>query len=408
MKSPTTVRIKVLKMFRNFKKTVVHSYRLGVKDLLVFARDRLRLVTFVIMPIFMMVMTGYVFPTENALKNAPLGVVNLDQGPLGAQIISALNQPTSGQGKKLLKLTYLGSETAADQQIREQEINGAIVIPADFSSKIAAGEQATIATITDQANPQISMMMSGTLDMLMSEISNQMATKKVETLIPGAANPEAVVNPFVVETRGIVPGNPNYFEFMAPGLMAMVIMMAAMIGLAGSVSRERELGTMDGILSAPISRLSVVVGKSFALGVRGLLQAALTLILAVLLFGVVVHGNLGLVILLLILTVFSFIGIGIMISAIASDQETAMTIMMTLMFPMMFLSGAFFPVQQMPMVLQWISKIIPLTYSVEALRKCIVLGTGLSGMTTEIWVMLAFGVVFLAIAIPVFGKVTTR
>jgi len=78
------------------------------------------------------------------------------------------------------------------------------------------------------------------------------------------------------------------------------------------------------------------------------------------------------------------------------------------MFPMMFLSGAFFPVQQMPTVLQWISKVIPLTYSVEALRKCIVLGTGLSGMTTEVWVMLAFGAVFLTIAIPVFSRVTTR
>jgi len=395
-------------MLQRIKKAIVHSYRLGVKDLLVFARDRLRLVTFVIMPIFMMVMTGYVFPNQNVLKNAPLGVVNLDQGPLGAQIILGLNQASPGQGEKLLKLTYLKDEAEADQEIKDQEINGAIVIPADFSSKIAAGQQATITTITDQSNPQISLMISGTLDKLMSDISNQMATKKVETLIPGVADPQGVINPFVVETKGIIPGNPNYFEFMAPGIMAMVIMMAAMIGLAGSVSRERELGTMDGILSAPISRLSVVVGKSFALGVRGLLQAALTLILAVLLFGVVVHGNLGIVILLLILTVFSFIGIGLIISAVSSDQETAMTIMMTVMFPMMFLSGAFFPVQQMPMVLQWISKVIPLTYSVEALRKCIVLGTGLSGMTTEVWVMLAFGAVFLAIAIPVFSRVTTR
>lgn len=395
-------------MFQRIKKAIVHSYRIGVKDLLVFARDRLRLVTFVIMPIFMMVMTGYVFPNQNALKNAPLGVVNLDQGPIGAQIISGLSQASPGQGEKLLKLTYLKDEAEADQEIKDQIINGAIVIPADFSANIAASQQATITSITDQSNPQISLLMSETLDKLMSEISTQMGTKKVETLVPGATDPAAVVDPFVVETKGIVPGNPNYFEFMAPGIMAMVIMMAAMIGLAGSVSRERELGTMDGILSAPISRLSIVVGKSFALGVRGLLQAALTLILAVLLFGVVVHGNLGLVILLLILTVFSFIGIGIIISAVSSDQETAMTIMMTVMFPMMFLSGAFFPVQQMPMVLQWISKIIPLTYSVEALRKCIVLGTGISGMTTQVWVMLAFGVVFLTIAIPVFGKVTTR
>jgi ABC-2 type transport system permease protein len=214
--------------------------------------------------------------------------------------------------------------------------------------------------------------------------------------------------PFTVQTEGIVAGKSNYFEFMAPGIMAMTIMMAAMTGLAGSISRERELGTLDGIISAPISRLSIILGKSFAQVVRGLLQALLTLILAVVLFGVVVHGSYGLLALLLLLTVFSFIGIGIMVSALASQQETAMTIMMTMTFPMLFLSGALFPVQQMPVAMQWISRGLPLTYAVEALRKCVVLGTGISGMMTEIWVMLGFGVIFTVISIPVFNRAITR
>jgi len=395
-------------MFRSIKRGIAHSYRLGVKDLVVFARDRMRLVTFVIMPIFMMVMVGFVFPSQGALKNAPLGIVNLDQGPAAAQIATVLQQPSPEQGEKLFEITYLKSEAQAVEQIKKQVINGAIVIPADFSSTIAGGSQGTITVITDQSNPQVSIMIGGVLDKVMSELSTHLAAEEIASLVPGVASPEALVKPFVVETKGVVPGKPNYFEFMAPGLMAMVIMMAAMTGLAGSISRERELGTLDGILSAPISRLSIVLGKSFAQGVRGLLQAVVTLILAVVLFGVAIHGSLRLLALLLLLTVFSFIGIGIMISAIAAEQETAMTIMMTLTFPMIFLSGAFFPIQQMPTAMQWISKAIPLTYAVEALRKCIVLGTGMSGMLTEVWVMLGFGVLFTAIAIPVFSRVITR
>ena len=386
----------------------MHSLRLGVKDLVVFARDRMRLVTFIIMPIFMMIMVGFVFPSQGALKNAPLGIVNLDQGPLGAQIAAVVQQPTPGQTEKMFEIAYPRSEAEAVDRIKQQAINGAIVIPADFSAKIAAGEQASVTIISDQSNPQVSIMLSGILDKLMSEISNRLAEKDISSLLPGVTSPEAIVKPFIVETKGVVPGNPNYFQFMAPGLMAMVIMMAAMTGLAGSVSRERELGTLDGILSAPISRLSIVLGKSFSQVVRGLLQAALTLILAMVLFGVVIQGSLWLLALLLILTVFSFIGIGIMISAIASEQETAMTIMMTLTFPMIFLSGAFFPIQQMPAAMQWISKAIPLTYAVEALRKCIVLGTSITGMMPEVWVMLGFGVVFTAVAIPVFSRVITR
>jgi len=395
-------------MFRSIKRGIAHSYRLGVKDLVVFARDRMRLVTFVIMPIFMMVMVGFVFPSQGALKNAPLGIVNLDQGPAAAQIATVLQQPSPEQGEKLFEITYLKSEAQAVEQIKKQVINGAIVIPADFSSTIAGGSQGTITVITDQSNPQVSIMIGGVLDKVMSELSTHLAAEEIASLVPGVASPEALVKPFVVETKGVVPGKPNYFEFMAPGLMAMVIMMAAMTELAGSISRERELGTLDGILSAHISRLSIVLGKSFAQGVRGLLQAVVTLILAVVLFGVAIHGSLWLLALLLLLTVFSFIGIGIMISAIAAEQETAMTIMMTLTFPMIFLSGAFFPIQQMPTAMQWISKAIPLTYAVEALRKCIVLGTGMSGMLTEVWVMLGFGVLFTAIAIPVFSRVITR
>ena len=395
-------------MFRSIKRGIAHSYRLGVKDLVVFARDRMRLVTFVIMPIFMMVMVGFVFPSQGALKNAPLGIVNLDQGPAGAQIATVLQQPSPEQGEKLFEITYLKSEAQAVEQIKKQVINGAIVIPADFSSTIAGGSQGTVTVITDQSNPQVSIMIGGVLDKVMSELSTHLAAEEIASLVPGVASPEALVKPFVVETKGVAPGKPNYFEFMAPGLMAMVIMMAAMTGLAGSISRERELGTLDGILSAPISRLSIVLGKSFAQGVRGLLQAVVTLILAVVLFGVAIHGSLWLLALLLLLTVFSFIGIGIMISAIAAEQETAMTIMMTLTFPMIFLSGAFFPIQQMPTAMQWISKAIPLTYAVGALRKCIVLGTGMSGMLTEVWVMLGFGVLFTAIAIPVFSRVITR
>lgn len=395
-------------MFKNFRMVARHSLHIGVKDLSVFARDRMILVVSIIMPIFMMIMMGSIFPSENVLKNAPLGIVTLDEGPLGDQITSAIQRLNREQSNRMFAIVYLRSKGTAVEQIRKHAINGAIIIPADFSARIDEGEQASLIIITDQSNPQVSAAIEGVLDKLMSEMSTQLAARNIVSLVPGVAHPEGIVKPFTVETQGIVPGKPNYFQFMAPGLMAMVIMMAALTGLAVSISREREMGTMDGILSAPISRLSIVLGASFAQVVRGLLQAVLTLILAVVLFGVVIHGSLGLLVLLLLLTVFSFIGIGTMISAIASKQETAMTVMMTLTFPMLFLSGAMFPIQQMPMVMQWISKFIPLTYAVEALRKCIVLGTGISGMMTEVWVMLGFGVVFTAIAIPVFSRIIIR
>jgi ABC-2 type transport system permease protein len=395
-------------MSGNLKGLIAHSFRLGIKDLLVFARDRMMLISFVIMPIFMMLMVGFIFPSQNILKEVPFGVVNLDEGSIGDQVVLGLQKMNRSQSTPLFAIIYLHSEGSALNQIRDQIINGALVIPADFTAQISGGEQASLILITDQSNPQISASVTGTLDALVSSMASQLAARNIATLLPSVPNPQQLIAPFTIQTEGIIAGNPNYFEFVAPGIMAMTIMFAAMTGLAGSISRERELGTLDGIISAPISRLSIILGKSFAQVVRGLLQAVLALILTVALFGVVVHGSYGLLALLLLLTVFSFIGIGVMISALASQQETAMTIMMTLTFPMLFLSGALFPIQQMPVAMQYISKALPLTYAVEALRKCMVLGTGVSGMMTEIWVMVGFGVVFTAIAIPVFNRAITR
>jgi len=92
----------------------------------------------------------------------------------------------------------------------------------------------------------------------------------------------------------------------------------------------------------------------------------------------------------------------------AEEQETAMTILMTVTSPMLFLSGAFFPVQQMPGFMQAISKCFPITYEVQALRQVVVLGAGLYEVLRPILILLAFGVVTLAISIPAFKRVVTR
>lgn len=108
-----------------------------------------------------------------------------------------------------------------------------------------------------------------------------------------------------------------------------------------------------------------------------------------------------------LLGVFSFVGLGVVLTSFARDQETAMMIMMTLMFPMMFLSGVFFPVQQMPWYMQNISKALPLTYA-RALRKVMVLGAGIPQITTELTVLIAFGLVMTTIAVPIFKRAMTR
>jgi ABC-2 type transport system permease protein len=126
------------------------------------------------------------------------------------------------------------------------------------------------------------------------------------------------------------------------------------------------------------------------------------------LFGVVIEGNILLVIFLILLTVFSFVGLGILITSFTENEETATMVMMTLMFPMMFLSGVFFPLQQMPWYMQGIAQFLPLTYATTALRKVMVLGADITTVGTEVLILVGFGIILLAIAVPMFRRAMSK
>jgi ABC-2 type transport system permease protein len=365
----------------------------------------------------MMIMTGFIFPTENSLKDIPLGIANQDTGQVSATMVQVLTDMKTSSGDHIFSTKTYTDTSALKDAIKSQKINGGIALASDFSQMAQENKQASVTIVPDQSNPQISQILTQLLQQVISGTSTGIAQTKVGEMLKlsGTANPQlaqlnpaVIISPIQATIDNLIPGKPNYFQFVAPGIMALIVMMSVMTGLAVSVSKEREAGTLDGLLIAPVSRLSIILGKAFSQTVRGMAQGMIVLLLAILIFGVHVYGNWLIMIVLKFLGVFAFMGIGILVSAIASAQESAMTIMMTLQFPMMFLSGTFFPIQQMPKVMQYISKFIPLTYEATALRKVMVLGAGLSSVWTEVLILFVFGVVMLAIAVPTFRRVITR
>jgi len=392
------------------KTLLSHSFRIAWKDLVDLFRNRLGLVLLILMPLFMMVMVGFIYPSNgNSVSNLPVALVNEDAGDgnstfLGQNFTMGLQQINSQRG--MFVLSNASSMSDVKDMIQRGELDGGIVIPSNFTASILSGEQGTLIIVTDQSNPQISATIQAVLSGVFDQMGTQLALNRVQPL--NATNPLAVVKPYNVRTEGVVSGNPSYFDFIAPGIMAMTVMMSVMTGLPVAISQEKEVGTLDGMMVAPINRLSIIVGKTLGQTARGLIQGVIILALAVGLFGVTIQGSIFLVFGLLLLGVFSFVGIGIVITSFAKDQETATMLMMTLMFPMMFLSGVFFPIQQMPWYMQDISKVLPLTYAAQALRKVMVLGAGIPAISTELTVLMVFGVVMTAIAVPVFRRMMTR
>jgi len=391
---------------------ISHSLMVAWKDLMELFRNKLGLIMLVLMPIFMMSMVGFIYPSDTSIS-VSVALVNEDEGysnytSASATFIMALEKLNNSTG--MMAITDASSLDEVRDMIQRGDVEGGIVIASNFTSSLMSGKQGTITIVTDQSNPQMSTLLQTALKEVFEQMGTWLAQQNVQGLSPAvnASNSLAIVKPYSVQTEGAVPGHFSYFDFIAPGIMAMTVMMSVMTGLPAAVSHEREVGTLDGMMVAPINRLAIILGKTLAQTARGLLQGTLILILAVALFGVTIHGSILLVFALLLLGVFSFVGLGVVITSFAKDQETAMMLMMTLMFPMMFLSGVFFPIQQMPWYMQGVSKFLPLTYASTALRKVMVLGADIPAITTELTILIVFGIVMTAVALPVFKRAMTR
>ncbi len=390
-------------------KILKDSYHVMAKDLLELKRNRMSLAALFIMPLLFLVMFGFIFPSGNTQQHMPMGLVNLDQGQGSNEFISQLE--AMNKNNSYMNFQNYSSVDDAKDAINKGKIYGVFIIPPGFSDNLTNGKSADFTVYIDNSNPQSSMQLQQVLSTTVSGMNNMKAEANVVDLGKATnqpVNPQAMIFPYIPNVQTTIPGQTNYFNFLAPGLMIMIVMMSVMTGIPEAISKEKEMGTFDGMLSAPISQLSVIIGKTAALCTRGLIQCTIILAIAIVLFGVTVQGSILLAFFMLLLGIFSFIGIGIMAISMSGDQASSTMIVNLLMFPMMFLGGIFYPIQQMPWFMQVISQVIPLTYAADAMRKIMLLNAGIGDVMTQIIILVAFGVVTMAIAVPLFRRSMTR
>lgn len=363
------------------RKWISDVLRIAQKDLTEFSRSKMRMASFMLMPIILIALFGFMFPGTGSIGHIPLAVVDQASSGPGAAFAEAFSQVSSSSGQ--LRLTYYATLEQAKQAVVGGSASGVLIIYPNYPA------QGSVVLIVDNTDPTVAAQLEGTVGSLIRLISS------------GGDQPLVV--------QSIAPWAPtSEFEFMAPGFVGVTVVMAGMAGLAAAVAREREIGTMDGLMVAPISRSSIITGKTVAQTIRGLIQAAIVVLVVVLFFGVKIYGNPLYIVLVLLLGDLGFVGIGIIATSAASDQESATMVLMMLEFPMIFLSGVLYPISQLPSWLQDVAWAIPLSYMVEALRRLMVLNAGLGSITWPLAYMLIFAAASMGLAIPLFNRAVTR
>ena len=386
------------------------------RDLLDLWRAKMLLVFFILMPLLFMTMFGFIYPPTvqvnpysgqipSQYPDLELAIVQQDNGQIARNVEAQFIQIAESQG--IFRVNEVTDYATARNGIVKGQVTGIVVIPQGFSAAIQADTQATIQVTVDQTNPSVAAAVQSEVAEIFGAIESQISTQYLQNLAP-TVNPTFALQPMAITSIPLIAGVPTSFEYLAPSFMALTVITGALNGVSTAISREKEQGTMDGLLVAPIPRQSVILGKVAAQTVRGLIQGFLILGLSMLLFGVVIYGSPITMLLVMVLGVASFIGVGIIMTSLAPEQETAQMMTTLLQFPMMFLSGILFPIAQLPVAVQYIGKAFPLYYAADALRKVVILNASVSIIMPDLLVLLAYSIVTMTIAVPIFNRAMSR
>lgn len=254
-------------------------------------------------------------------------------------------------------LRYEGDIAAA---IDRETAMIAIVIPADFQRRLARGENSPIQIIADGRNPMTASLATGYVSRIAAAWNEERGAPLIRLDSRTWYNPNQI-------TRWI----------FLPGLIAM-ISFTQVIMLAGlSVAKEREQGTFDQLLVAPLSPTEILIGKAVPPTLIGLFQSTVLFLLSRFWFGIPFAGSLPLLYLTLFLFTLSATGIGLTISAIADNMQQVLVYVFVLLLPLALLSGIATPISNMPLALQYLTYADPLRFAIEAIRRIYLEGAGL-------------------------------
>ena len=341
-----------------------------IKEAKHIVRDKRTMLILFGMPIMMMLIFGFAISTD--VKNVRTVIVVSQIDHLTQAVVERLS---ASEYFEIVAVVSVPKE--AEQMIRNQKADMAVVFADDFASK-RTGMQ----FIVDGADPN---MVRQWINYATSVILNQGG---------GLVNAKMLYNPQMKSAYNFVPA-----------IMGMLLMLICAMMTSISIVREKEKGTMEVLLVSPVRPLMVIIAKAIPYLVLAFLILIVILLMARFVLAVPLQGSLLLILAVSVIYILLALSLGLLISNIAQTQLVALLMSaMVLLMPVVMLSGMMFPVESMPEILQWISALMPPRYYIDAMRKLMIMGVGMGAIMKEMLILLGMTALFLTIALVKFNK----
>jgi ABC-2 type transport system permease protein len=356
------------------------------KEFLQLRRDRVSLAMIVMVPLMQLLLFGYAINTTP--RHLPTAVLLQEQSDLGRSILKAL------ENTQYFHVTHiLSNEAEFDQLLASGRVLFAIEIPANFERALRRGDRPALLVAADATDPVAASSALGALNQLV-----------LTALRYDRAIPETVATPFEIRTHARYNPAANTSLNIVPGLVGTILTMTMLIFTALSVTREIERGTMESLLSMPITPVEIMLGKIIPYVIVGFVQAALIIGLGIGLFGVPLLGGLALLAALSTLFITTNLSVGYTFSTVAQNQLQAMQMSMMFFLPNILLSGFMFPFAGMPDWAQWIGEFLPLTHYLRIVRAIMLKGATFADLRFDMLALAVLMLIAMTIAVTRFRR----
>ena len=356
-----------------------------VKEFIQMRRDRLTLAMVVGIPVMQLILFSYAINTDP--KNLPMIVMSGDQSPFVRTLVTSLQLTDYFQ-----VMTDPVTEKEADNLFRRGDVSFIFHIPEDFTRLLLRGERPQVLLEADSTDPvtvanavaAVNGLVPSALDKdLQGELVYLKSTPSpIELVVHQNYNPERVSQYNIV-----------------PGLLGVILTMMMVFITALAITREKERGTMENLLSMPVRPLEVMLGKILPYIVVGYIQVLLILLGARYLFEIPMEGSILLLLGVTIFFIAANLGVGITLSTIATNQLQAIQMSIFFFLPSLLMSGFMFPFRGMPYWAQCIGNFLPLTHYLYVVRGILLKGNGWAEISSHVWPIVAFLLVILTVGL---------
>jgi ABC-2 type transport system permease protein len=354
------------------------------KELRQIARDRRSMLILLFIPAFFLFLYGYALNFD--IRNVRLGIQDRDVTVESRTLVSAFTGSAYFDAVAAVR-----TDADAEALMARDEIRALLVIPEGFSRQLGRGETADVQIVINGDNANTATTVLGYANAVLSEAQARLTPsmpRNGAAAVAITAAPRVWYNP---ELRSTL--------FLVPGLIAYIAMITAVVSTALSIVREKESGTMEQIRMAPISTGAFVIGKLLPYLVISQASAMLVIVAAMGLFGLPMRGDWLVLMVVLAVFLIGALGTGLLVSTMADDQQTAFQAAMLIAFlPTFILSGFIFPIASMPVVLQYVTTLVPARYFLIALRGVVLKGLALPDLWPPLAALSAYAAAVLALS----------